>query len=189
MKWSNSNKSSLIFQNQNTASWPFWDTSNGKMYEVQIENTKTGCSCGRPLSTVLSHLFAYPPFFHQVKEADKFVVVNPHLPWLLCAVDQQRGTLLQDRSYTVECFTKEFKYTFIKVVRSGCTLRRCGINAGGKGGWVGFVWGGVFLFGCVFSPLSPFLCCYKWQLNTFCPLTTRCAYASSYRAKIASEFQ
>lgn len=175
-----------FFKPKCSASRPFWHALNGKMYEVQIRKPKTGSSCDKSLSTVLSHLFAHPSFSQQVKEANKLVLVNPHRPWLLCAVDQQRGTLLQDRRYTAECFSKEFDYT--KAVRSGCTLGRSEGKVGGKEGWVSFVWGlGFFVWLCYFLP-SPFLCCYKWQLNTFCPHITRCAYASTYRGKTASEF-
>lgn len=146
-----------------SASWPLWHASNRTMYEVQIKKPKTGCRCGKPFSTVLSHMFADPSFFHQEKEANKFVLTNPHLPWLLCAVDQQRGTLLKDRSYTVECFSKEFNY--IKVVRWGCTLRRGRRKTGGKGG-IGWFCLGVefFCLTVLFLPISfP-----KWQFNTFC---------------------
>ncbi|KAK4832799.1 hypothetical protein QYF61_025667 [Mycteria americana] len=115
----------------------------------------------------------------QVKEADRFVLVNPHIPWPICAADHQTGTLLHDVSYTVKCFSKDLKVIFITEVTSGCTFRRSGRKAGGKEGG-----------SCVVSvlrpvppALSPFLCCYKQQFNIFCPHTTKCAYAGSYGGK------
>lgn len=117
-------------------------------------------------------------FFLPPSERSKQICSRESTPSLafVCSWSAERS-LLQDRSYIVECFSKNS--TILKKIR--CTLRKGGRKVGGKEGWVSLVWGlGFFVWLCYFPPF-PFLCCYKWQLNTFCPHVKKCAYPGSYR--------